>query len=622
MKHKLTIQHDISHKEGIPAISTTLQISVIQWMAVLVLLMTVSCGPPPPRATVNQTPTTGSTEENSEVETIQEMDAAYFIHEIMNSKRLATYIPGERTKTITSHDPNNGPVDAGFILDTYEENGTTWNILVEEDGPGVLTRMFFTHGLEGRIRIFLDYQNEPVIDTTFQEMYELKSEFFQLYLTSVPAQSAGGFTSYFPIPYASHITVMTDSKQEALIYQFDLLSLPSDSPVKTFNGKTSPRLTKAIETHNAYLESNAVARNEKTVLNGFVSHTLKSGETKLIINDPGPGALSFFAVQIDPLSIDALEKTRIKMYWDDMTEAAVDTSLRDFFCANIGVPSNWNSTAMGYYPQTDSFPNGFYYCQFYMPFQSKGQVILENTSDQTVTYQFARTLDFSAIPDDFLYFFSRSDQRTFALGLIYSLFEFEGKGKFAGFQISTAMDKENTIKPINFFYTGDPYYFVDGEEYASIVGSGLDNYFNGSNLLQEGTPFWMPTHGTLYNTVEPPQTSHSYRFHLLDAIQFSTSLFYVQEIGCPIQYVSSSKKNTLPTQGRWTCYWYAKKADSEIKRKEKVHYYSINGNPNPSNPVIIDLQVYLQLPPGQWNLKYAPIYNLSEVFQQEYNIAE
>lgn len=617
MKRKSTIQPIIVHN-SIPKWihQTTLLLIVFSLFAV------ISCGPPRPRNSVSsESKVEVKKQANEESISTQVMDAAYFIREIMNPKRLATYKPGERMISRSSHAPNNGPVDAGNYLDSFEENGKTWWTLLDEDGPGVLTRMNFRDELQGTLRIYVDYQKDPIIETTFQDLYASKHEIFQLYLSSPPTQSGGGFTSFFPVPFSKHIRIIVDQVQSYLQYQFDMLALPPNSPVETFNGKLDQRLRTAMEEYNTYVKQNAIGRNDKTLVSGFVSHTLKAGETKLVVNNTGPAAISFFALQINPMSIESLENTIIKMYWDDMTSPAVDITLRDFFCANVGIPNNWNSFQMGYFHETENFPTGFYFCQFYMPYQTKGQVTLENTSDTTIQYKMAYKQDYSELPEDFLYFYARSDQRRYALGMIHSLFEFEGKGKLVGMQMSSQMGSEYQLEPKNFFYSGDSYFYINGEENASIISPGLDSYFNGGKLLDQYTPYWLPTHGTLYNAPEgEAYLSQSYRFHLLDAIPFSTSMFYAQEIGCPIQYMSLNQPNTIPINCRWTCYWYGKMAETKVERKENAYFYTIEGNPNSSNPVMIDLQVYLQIPPGKWTMRYAPVYDLSQVYEQEYDV--
>lgn len=583
-----------------------------------VYMAVISCGPPPPKQTAQEIPTPEQQSTQINVAQSAEWDAAHFIYEMMNFKRLSLYKPDNKMVTCSSHDPHNGPVDIGVFADQYTENGKTWFVLADEKGPGVITRLFFSNHLSGTVKIYLDHQSEPVIHTTFQDLYLLKHEIFQLYISFDPPKSGDGFVSYFPIPFAEHCLIVTDTDSKNIKYDIDVLKLPKDSPVVSFNGKSGQRLKQAMAEYNQFIQGNPVKKYENTVIHKFVSYEIKPGETKLVANETGPAALQFFALQMEPVNADTISLTRIKMYWDDMKEAAVDTPVRDFFCSNIGVPNNWNSLPIGYFPKTDSFPNGFYYCQFYMPFQKKGQILIENLSKEPLNIKFAKEIDYSPVPDDSLYFYARNDERVFALGLIYSLFEFEGKGNFVGLNLSALVDTE--MKPEHFVLEGDPYLYVDGEKYASIIHPGLDNYFGADNLLSNYTPFWLPTHGNLYNKKEIPAMFHTYRFHTLDAIPFTSSLMYIQEIGCPIQFVNANQKNAIPAQFRWTCYWYGKRATEKTKREESVYYYNIQGDPHPDNPVMIDLQVYLQLPQGKWIMNYAPVWDLSQVFQQEYDI--
>ncbi len=615
MKRKYPIRPVMPNKHS------RLFLSNILLICLLVPFVLVSCGPPPPpKSAVKSTPTAGQPQADDSAATVQVKDTAYFIRQMMNLKRLARHHPGHRLVTQSSHHPDNGPVDAGVYKDQYTEDGVNWLVLSDEKGPGVLTRMFFNNDLEGRVRIYFDHQAEPTVEVTFKELYEMQHEFFKVFTTFDPPRNGNGWVTYFPMPFEEHCTIMTDANPENLRYEFDLLKLPSDAALETFNGKLNNRIRTALKEYDTFIEQNAVGRFQNTIINAFSKFEVQPGESKLVANESGPAAYSFFAIALNDMDDETLSAMRLKMYWDDMDEPAVNIPLKDFFINNIRTAQNWNSIPMGYFPQTDSFPTGFFYCQFYMPFQKRGQIMIENTSQKSVGVRFARKVDFTPIPEDSLYFYARQDLRKFAMGLLYSLFEFEGKGNFVGFHLTANSDVP--LEPVNFILTGDPYYYVDGEQSPSIQGAGLDNHFNSSDLFEYYSPYWLPTHGCLFRTTEQPGLFHAYRFHFLDAIPFSSSLFYVQEIGCPIQFSSANQPNTVPVNARWTCYWYGELADEPVERNEMVHYYTIEGQPSAENPVMQNLQLHIQLPPGDWTLRYAPVGNLNSVQEHQYRVEE
>jgi len=200
---------------------------------------------------------------------------------------------------------------------------------------------------------------------------------------------------------------------------------------------------------------------------------------------------------------------------------------------------------------------------------------------------------------------------------LYPFLEVEGNGNFVGLTVHAA---STPTDPPFFYLEGDEYFYVDGENEPSLSGTGMDNYFNSSQHFGNVNYFYTPTHGCLSKQfVENKGSTNCFRFHLLDAIPFQTSLMLVEEAGCPIQYANAATIDKVAYE--WTCYWYGKQATEKVPRKENLLYFSVSdkpdGSPTPDSPIMINGQVRLKLPKGKWWVHFAPVYDLSAVQHQE-----
>jgi hypothetical protein len=139
-------------------------------------------------------------------------------------------------------------------------------------------------------------------------------------------------------------------------------------------------------------------------------------------------------------------------------------------------------------------------------------------------------------------------------GKPYTVFIGKGKGHYVG----TVLSSQNAIG--HWFGEGDDFFYIDGEDTPSIVGTGTEDYFNEA---------WnMRVHSGLYNgcTIFEPRAPDAritaYRWHISDPILFNKTLnFQLERTG----FIVDSKGDVLdpnePTGPRpdyWSSvsYWY------------------------------------------------------------------
>ncbi len=596
-------------QQNIPMIKLT----PFHWKIVFYFMITLSllaCGParsPDEESQVTEkknnhetpTPTDGT------------KDTAYFLLRMASPRELAIPHPNETMVLRSSHNPDQ-PEDADVFHGEYEMDGVTWKTVLDEKGPGCVTRMWFSGNAQGRLRIYFDREDEPRVDTTIEEFYNGGyREYLKEMLVFPENRSGYGFISYFPMPFARHCTVMVSDETPNLKYQFNILKYKEEEIIKTFHPTLDDSTMRAYEHANQFMSYLAAHHFRNKSMTSEDEITIPANERKMIANIPGPAGLDYFVMNVTPQENNVLNGVQMQIYWDNLNKPAVDCTLAQFFGhAKVdALPENrWTSLYLGYLQEQNMF-----YSQFYMPFKKKAQIFFENSSATDISVKLAYHLDLDNNPEDFHYFYARSNHRDIRIGFLYPLIEFEGKGNFVG--LSLHAESQQEVDPF-FFMEGDELIYIDGEGDPSLVGTGLDNYFNGDDRFKNAAYFMTPTHGTVWKKVDSVTGEiNSYRFHNLDSIPFETSLMYVQEAGCPIQY--SQMEEISHGEFSWTCYLYGIPAAEKVPRNEKLYYFVLNdeelGAPTPNSPLMRQGKVNMKVPPGRWWIHYAPIQNLEIV---------
>ncbi len=584
------------------------QVSILNLLWIVFLIGIISCGPPPPPKKTGQgeVDSTSAQQETRDKKN-RSMDTAYFLDRFGDLSSLAQHKPNERLVLRSSNDPN-GAKDVNNFAGSYRIDGVTWNILLDEKGPGCITRLWMTGWAEGRLQIYFDQESNPRIDTTIQNFFS--SEYIQsaTFLAYSQSSSGGGYVSYLPLPFKKSCQILTDSTTADFKYQANVLKFEKGANVETYSPDFDQATGKSLKKLTDQLSQVAFQRFQSVNKKKFGPVTIGSKETKLVARLTGPAAIDYFQLTLNPITSETVQGVRLQIYWDDIEEPAIDCSLRSFFCSNVEVKS-WNSVPLGFWGEKNLF-----YSQFFMPFRKKAEIYLVNDSDKDVTLNFEYHLIGKQWNKNSLHFYARSHKRELMTGFIYPFLELEGKGNFVGWNLLSA---SQTIEPKYFYLTGDEYFYVDGEQEASWLGTGEDNYFNGDDFFGEISHFWVPTHGCLIKMPKAGGVTHCFRFHFLDAVPFNTSLVLIKEIGCPIQYAKIETSQFISTQTEWTCFWYSAPTNQSVTRNENLYYFAIdqqeNSQPSHESPLMRNMSLHINLPPGEWWFHVAPIWDISQV---------
>lgn len=258
-------------------------------------------------------------------------------------------------------------------------------------------------------------------------------------------------------------------------------------------------------------------------------------------------------------------KVLIRMTWDDEDTPSVLAPLGDFFCIGNSYPGNF--TSLPFHVSLKPEEAGAFgapcsvSCYFPMPFQKKARIEIINENDIPFILYF--NIDFElyreALPEDTAYFHScwhrqnpcdgwgadlqvNSPEVNAVANLTgegnYVVLETEGTGHYVGCNL--------TVKHYqgSWWGEGNDMFFIDGEKYPSLNGTGTEDYFNHAWGMQRNA---YPFFGTIVHEGDTDGFQVSYRFHIADPVRFEKSLRVTIEHG---------HANHLSDDWSSTAYWY------------------------------------------------------------------
>lgn len=248
---------------------------------------------------------------------------------------------------------------------------------------------------------------------------------------------------------------------------------------------------------------------------------VKSGQTFTMAEIEGPGAIQ----QIWLTPTGHWRFFILRMYWDGETEPSVEVPVGDFFACGWGQYAQVSSLAVCVNP------GSAFNCYWPMPFRKSAKVTIENiaTTDETVYYQINYTL--TDIPEDEGYFHAQF-RRVNPLPYkdVYTIVDgIKGKGHYVGTYMAWGVNNNG------WWGEGEIKFYMDGDQdFATIVGTGTEDYFCGSyNFENKATrqyqEFTTPYTG-MPQVIRPDGAYQSqqrfglYRWHIMDPIRFEEDL--------------------------------------------------------------------------------------------------
>ncbi|HOZ48627.1 MAG TPA: DUF2961 domain-containing protein [Candidatus Hydrogenedentes bacterium] len=253
---------------------------------------------------------------------------------------------------------------------------------------------------------------------------------------------------------------------------------------------------------------------------------IKPGDTKVLADIEGPGEIThiwmtFLGPGRHPWAKEGAanhQEMLLRIFWDKRERPDVEAPVGEFFACGFGQRAEVKSVPV-VVDDGDS-----YNCFWRMPFREAARVEVVNQGTKDVAL-FYYNLDWIRRPvaEDAPYFCARYNQAYPAKrGEDYLILDAEGKGHYVGTTLFV-----RSRSPM-WFGEGDEKIYIDGEEKASIWGTGTEDYFLAAwGLKENSTPYfgtpWAEEWGVL------GQRTGAYRWHVQDPIVFSTALRFTIE---------------------------------------------------------------------------------------------
>ncbi len=245
------------------------------------------------------------------------------------------------------------------------------------------------------------------------------------------------------------------------------------------------------------------------------------GETKVLMDREGPGVithiwLTFLGPEPHAWAKDGSanhQEMLLRMYWDSSDRPAVEAPVGDFFANSFGKRSEVISLPV-IVEDADS-----YNCFWHMPFRRNAKIEIVNQSDKPISLLYYN-IDWikKDIGSDTPYFYAQYRQEYPTVnGRDYVVLDTKGKGHFVGMVLSV-----RTRSPA-WFGEGDEKIYIDGEEKASIWGTGTEDYFLSAwGLRTTSTPYFGVPYFDEWGIVGGHTSA--YRWHINDPVVFNTGI--------------------------------------------------------------------------------------------------
>lgn len=267
-----------------------------------------------------------------------------------------------------------------------------------------------------------------------------------------------------------------------------------------------------------------------------------------------------------------LKKLILRIYWDENSFPSVEAPIGDFFGIGHCEYKEYLSRYIG-------MSSGGFYNYFPMPFSKGVRIEVENKHDRVVPYVFinANYQSLDALPEDAGRFHGLYRAGTNPGAEPLTVLKVSGRGHYVGCCLSIQGKNKNDLS----YLEAPEYIYIDteGRSAPTIVGTGLEDYFNGGWYFREGE------FSGLYHGVPVKDALRSmitmYRFHEDDAIGFDKNIEMSFINPRPAEQLQEFKFSS-------TAYWYQDKAAAlsfDLPPKDKlVDWYRIRDTDHQSIP--------------------------------------
>lgn len=272
------------------------------------------------------------------------------------------------------------------------------------------------------------------------------------------------------------------------------------------------------------------------------------GATLVIADLEGPGIITHIWNTLGTADPLAGRNLVLRCYWDDHDQPSVQAPLGDFFGVGHGAEADFASLPVA----VSSFGRARS-CYWPMPFRKRARVTVTNESALRVDsfYWYVDWQRHESLADDVPYFHAEYRQAMPAEPGDYTILEARGRGHYVGTVYSAHQVK------LGWFGEGDDRFYIDGEEYPSLSGTGTEDYFGDAwGFRQFATPHFGVS---LWEGYFPGDRVTAYRWHLADPVAFRESLRVTIEHRGSIFTDLGVEQGSFVERPDWlssVAYWY------------------------------------------------------------------
>ncbi len=245
---------------------------------------------------------------------------------------------------------------------------------------------------------------------------------------------------------------------------------------------------------------------------------IEAGKTFELADIAGPGAIQ----QMWMTPTGNWRFSILRIYWDGEETPSVECPIGDFFGMGWCEYAPLNSMPVCVNP------GSAFNCYWEMPFRKHCRMTFENIADEDMVLYYQINYTLTEVPEDCAYFHAQW-RRTNPLPYkdVYTIVDgVQGHGHYVGTYM--AWQVNNT----GWWGEGEIKFYMDGDEWPTICGTGTEDYFCGSYNFDRGgqyTAFSTPYAG-LHQVIRPDGTYKSqqrfgmYRWHIMDPVRFEKDL--------------------------------------------------------------------------------------------------
>ncbi len=424
--------------------------------------------------------------------------------------------------------------DSGHYIRVDEETGE--GVMAEIDGPGCIYRIWSANPT-GKIRFYLDGDEEPTYEFNFNDLFTGKVEpFVRPFVWQRAVVMGGGNTAsdcYLPIPFGRSCKVTAD-KPHGQYYHIGFKTFPAHWQVEKFHFPfTEAENKKLKEVAERWGNCGKDPQPDEKSKLKIVTRALTLAEEITIVDLKGPGTIKQLNVKLDSDDPYAARNIILRAYWDGSNEPAIWCPVGDFFGRACG-DKPYASLPLG---MTDDGDYSFWR----MPFRKAAKITLTNEGKEsggmvTCSVRYSE----GNVPDNAAYFHAKWRREHASETFDYPFLECTGKGKFTG-----VMHYVDNIVG-GWWGEGDEKIYVDGEKFPSTFGTGSEDYYGDAWGIRW---FVNPYHGCPQNE---GRKQACYRWHISDSIPFNT------QFKITIENYSVFRETVTDRNGYTSvAYWYA-----------------------------------------------------------------